>query len=94
MTNYYLESGADEADDAVIHELDCSSYDLGSLLGAGRLLNLGEFASSASALEAVKARHPAVVRCRECCCDPETTEALPLYVWRGMTRDFVVVEAL
>jgi hypothetical protein len=66
MTVYCLESNNEESA-AIIHKLDCSSYDLGSLLGAGRLVNLGEFENSMVALDSVKANHPDAVRCLNCC---------------------------
>jgi hypothetical protein len=67
MATYCLESGPEEFSSAIIHELDCSSYDLGSLLGAGRLVSLGEFENATVALDAVKAHHPDAVRCVNCC---------------------------
>lgn len=67
MTSYCLESGAEESDGTIIHKLDCHHYDLGSLLGAGRLVCLGDFVSSAKALEHVRENHPDAARCVECC---------------------------
>lgn len=67
MSAYCLESGAEDSDNAIIHKLECASYDLGSLLGAGRLVSLGQFDSSLSALDAVKASRSNVVRCKDCC---------------------------
>ena len=63
MSVYCLESGAEASDSAIIHKLECARYDLGSLLGAGRLVSLGHFDNSVSALDAVKASHPDAVRC-------------------------------
>lgn len=67
MSVYCLESGAEDSDSAIIHKLECASYDLGSLLGAGRLVSLGHFDSSLLALDAVKSTHPDAVRCEDCC---------------------------
>ncbi|MEY4640921.1 MAG: hypothetical protein RLZZ227_915 [Pseudomonadota bacterium] len=67
MTTYCLESGTEEFTSAIVHELDCSSYDLGSLLGAGLLVSLGEFEDSTVALNSVRANHPYAVRCINCC---------------------------
>ena len=63
MTVYCLESGAEDSDNAIIHKLECASYDLGSLLGAGRLVSLGHFDSALSALDSIKSSHPDAVRC-------------------------------
>jgi hypothetical protein len=65
MGKYCLETHGDG--EAVIHRLDCSAYDLSTLLGLGCLVNLGEFATLADALAAVKTTHPWAVRCLVCC---------------------------
>ena len=67
MTIYCLERGSDEFEGAIIHKLDCRHYDLGSLLGAGRLVSLGDFVSSVKALEHVRENNPDAARCVECC---------------------------
>jgi len=77
MTVYCLESGAEDSDSAILHKLECSSYDLGSLLGAGRLVSVGQFDNSLDALDAVRSSRPDVVRCEECC---RSARVLPLPV--------------
>jgi hypothetical protein len=67
MTRYCLESGTEGSGSVIIHKLDCASYDLGTLLGMGRIANLGEFESSLHALNSAKLSHPAAIRCLECC---------------------------
>ena len=67
MTRYCLESGTEESENVIIHKLECGYYDLGSLLGAGRLANLGDFDSSIQALNSVKVSHPDAIRCLDCC---------------------------
>ncbi|MEY4642895.1 MAG: hypothetical protein RLZZ227_2889 [Pseudomonadota bacterium] len=64
MLKYCLEI---RADDAVIHNLDCREYDLGTLLGLGCVVDLGEFPSVARVLEATRISHPAAIRCAQCC---------------------------
>lgn len=80
MTIYCLESGSDECEEAIVHKLDCRHYDLGSLLGAGRLVSLGDFTSSAKALEHVRENHPDAARCVECC---RTDLVLPVQILPG-----------
>ncbi len=63
MIRYCLEIGPDEK---LIHRVDCSGYDLGTLLGLGCVADLGEFRSATQALEAIKQTHPDAVRCRDC----------------------------
>lgn len=65
MTRYCLDTQEDSA--AVIHRLDCSAYDLGTLLGLGCVVDLGDFATLAEALRTIEARYPEAVRCPVCC---------------------------
>jgi hypothetical protein len=77
MTVYCLESGAEESDNAIIHKLECTSYDLGSLLGAGRLVTLGNFDSLLTAWDAVKRSHPDAIRCEHCCSPAQVVPLAP-----------------
>lgn len=65
MIRYCLEIRLDGA--AVIHNVNCANYDLGTLLGLGCVSDLGQFASLAETLDATKASHPHAIRCPECC---------------------------
>ena len=64
MARYCLERRLDAA---VIHDLDCTAFDLGTLLGLGRIADLGEFASLRLALADIEKTHPHAVPCRKCC---------------------------
>lgn len=64
MTRYCLETGVDTA---TIHRVDCSTYDLGTLLGLGCVADLGEFKTPVQALAASQATHPGVRLCLDCC---------------------------
>jgi hypothetical protein len=64
MIRYCLEIGSEGT---VIHRVDCSSYDLGTLLGLGCVADLGEFKSAGQALDSIKHSHPDAVRCLACC---------------------------
>lgn len=65
MIRYCLETRP--ADTAVIHDVKCSAYDLGTLLGLGCVVDLGEFAGLGEAMAAIAHTHPAAVRCPTCC---------------------------
>lgn len=67
MTRYCLEFGSDASANAIVHELNCENFDHGTLLGEGRLGNLGEFDCSKQALDAARLRQPGAVRCLTCC---------------------------
>lgn len=64
MTRYCLELSPGAA---IVHKLDCPAYDLGTLLGLGCLVDLGEFAQVGRALELIAQEHPGTMPCRECC---------------------------
>jgi hypothetical protein len=85
MTSYCLENGIDDSEGSIVHKLHCRHYDLGSLLGAGRLVCLGEFDSSATALEYARESRPDAARCLECC---HTDLVLPVQILPGFLRQF------
>jgi hypothetical protein len=64
MIRYCLETGADAA---MIHRVDCPSYDLGTLLGLGCVADLGEYKSARQALEVTRVMQPGAVLCKDCC---------------------------
>lgn len=70
MNRYCLETNAERS--AILHRVDCSDYDLGTLLGIGCVVDLGEYPSAAQALQAIKGEHPDVMACTQCCKAPVT----------------------
>jgi len=64
MTRYCLEVNPDAT---IIHRLNCTHLDLGTLLGSGCLADLGEFPQLAIALAAIARDYPHALPCHECC---------------------------
>jgi hypothetical protein len=67
MAKYCLEIGNEDHDVAIIHRAMCHTYDHGSLLGLGRLVNLGDFDSPEQVLHYLQVTRPGAVECVDCC---------------------------
>lgn len=68
MGRYCLEV---RSNGSIIHRLSCPALDLGTLLGTGCLVDLGEFPQLALALDTITPEHPGAQPCRECCARPD-----------------------
>ena len=59
---------------AVIHDQHCDCYTHGSLLGMGRVDDIGEHGTIRGALKSIRRVFPEVALCNECC---RHTQAAP-----------------
>jgi hypothetical protein len=75
MARYCLEIACEEGAAAIVHQCSCRTYNHASLLGLGRLANLGDFDNFRQALNFVHLVRPDATRCKDCCVSDYVAES-------------------